>query len=665
MKWWRNTRDALIRRTPIVPQLSALDCGTAALATVLKNYGIEAAYFELFTEAGTSRDGTSISGLLNAAKAHGLDATARRCTALEALTAPCPSIVFWGGSHFVVLEGTIGNRIAINDPQSGRRLVSKSEFGNLFAGRLIEFAPRKVTLSSHWSRSWHWGRLSRPVAFAAVLSLIGIAFGLIGWMQPKPGLIDPSLVMMRNGLIVAFAGFIALAVLGVILPKEVSESSDAARNTAVLPLNVLQLMPSGFFLPKLRETRLRSFIGWLACGLIMPIAIVGMVHEHSTWISVLVIVLLLALLKIFARQKHLARTAIASTGSLRLRAQFSEIFTNTDELRLLLRNNAFTSTFCDWQKRRFYEVQSLSNLQMLKCTCLGLAGTLTIAGSMASDQASVYVGWLGLSSFSLLAASVLVFFGPSSQIDPTRQRTIAQTIGTYSFGYGHQKRTEVKKPKDAGLQMRDVTFGFDPNAPPILSGLSLSLALREIVAVTGPKANGKTSLARLAADQYLPSKGHVSFETSSKRPARISYLSEDSVLLGSIEDIPDDLIEEFEIAELLDRDGSGPPELYDLMATISRGERQRLSVAYCLSQEPDLLVLDNAMTCIALADIAQIIRTLRKRDVTCLILSNQWPQLRLCDRVELLNQGKLKSLGAPNKYASYDALLAGPIGTNK
>ncbi|WP_299986958.1 ATP-binding cassette domain-containing protein [uncultured Ruegeria sp.] len=284
---------------------------------------------------------------------------------------------------------------------------------------------------------------------------------------------------------------------------------------------------------------------------------------------------------------------------------------------------------------------------------------------MASDQASVYVGWLGLSSFSLLAASVLVFFGPSSQIDPTRQRTIAQTIGTYSFGYGHQKRTEVKKPKDAGLQMRDVTFGFDPNAPPILSGLSLSLALREIVAVTGPKANGKTSLARLAADQYLPSKGHVSFETSSKRPARISYLSEDSVLLGSIEDIPDDLIEEFEIAELLDRDGSGPPELYDLMATISRGERQRLSVAYCLSQEPDLLVLDNAMTCIALADIAQIIRTLRKRDVTCLILSNQWPQLRLCDRVELLNQGKLKSLGAPNKYASYDALLAGPIGTNK
>ncbi|WP_158541355.1 cysteine peptidase family C39 domain-containing protein [Ruegeria sp. A3M17] len=664
MKWWRDTRDALTRRTPNVPQLSALDCGPAALATILKNYGIEAAYFDLLNEAGTSRDGTSISGLLNAARSHGLDATARRCTALEALTAPYPSIAFWGGGHFVVLEGVVGNRIAINDPQSGRRLVSKPEFGNLFAGRLIEFAPLKETVSAHWSRSWHWGRPSRIVAFTVVLSLMGIALGLIGWIQPKPGPIDPSLVIMRNGLIVAFAGFIALAVLGITLPKEVSESSDASRRTAVFPLNTLQLMPSGFFLPKLRETRLRSFIGWIACGLIMPVAVVGLVQGRLPWILVILIALLLAWMKILAQQRHLAQTAIASTGLLRLRAQFTELITKTDELRLLLRNKAFTSAFCDWQKRRFREVQQLSNLQMIKCACLGLVGALAIAVSMISDQANVYVGWLGLSSFSLLAASVLVFIGQSSQIDPTRQRAIAQTIGTNSFRYGHQEPTEVKKPKDTGLQMRDVTFGFDPNAPPILSGLSLSLALRDIVAVTGPKASGKTSLARLAADQYLPNKGYVTFRTSSKQPAGVSYLSEDSVLSGSLEDIPDDLIEEFKVAEILDRGWSRPPELYEFMATISRGERQRLSIAYCLSQEPDLLVLDNAMTCIAPADIAQIIQTLRKRGVTCLILSNQWPLLRLCDRVELLNQGRLKSLGAPKEYLSYDALLTELFGTN-
>ncbi|HGY5536774.1 MAG TPA: cysteine peptidase family C39 domain-containing protein, partial [Prochlorococcus sp.] len=128
-------------RTPTVLQLENTECGAASLSIMLQYYGRYVPLTQLRELCGVSRDGSDAANLLLAAKSLGLEAKGFKKGLLALEQIKLPVIVFWEFNHFLILEGFIGDRVALNDPALGPRTVSREEFDNSYTGIVLTMEP--------------------------------------------------------------------------------------------------------------------------------------------------------------------------------------------------------------------------------------------------------------------------------------------------------------------------------------------------------------------------------------------------------------------------------------------------------------------------------------------------------------------------------------------
>ena len=119
---------------PEVIQTSAMDCGPAALKSALAGFGIAVSYRKLREVCQTDVDGTSIDTLEEIASSFGLEAEQVLIPKdhlflpeVHALPAIALTTARDGTAHFVVLWRTLGDRIQVMDPASGRHWLTRRE----------------------------------------------------------------------------------------------------------------------------------------------------------------------------------------------------------------------------------------------------------------------------------------------------------------------------------------------------------------------------------------------------------------------------------------------------------------------------------------------------------------------------------------------------------
>src|SRR5690349_2417032 len=88
-------------------------------------------------ECGVSRDGSKASNILRAARAYGMTARGFNKEPDELAAPPRPVIAHWNMNHCVVVEGFAKDRVYINDPASGPRVISRQQLEQSFTGVML------------------------------------------------------------------------------------------------------------------------------------------------------------------------------------------------------------------------------------------------------------------------------------------------------------------------------------------------------------------------------------------------------------------------------------------------------------------------------------------------------------------------------------------------
>jgi ABC-type bacteriocin/lantibiotic exporter with double-glycine peptidase domain len=216
------------------------------------------------------------------------------------------------------------------------------------------------------------------------------------------------------------------------------------------------------------------------------------------------------------------------------------------------------------------------------------------------------------------------------------------------------------------LELKDVRFGYNPLAPPLIEGLSFKLNPGQRVALMGASGSGKSTIARLIAGLYEPSSGEILFDEKARAAIPRSVMTnslevvDQEILLftGTIKEnltlwdptIPDEQIVQAARDAAIHDDILSLPDGYNSRlleggANLSGGQRQRLEIARALCAEPSILVLDEATSALDAETERIIDRNLRRRGCSLVMVAHRLSTIRDADEIIVLDQGKVVERG--------------------
>ncbi|MBN8910220.1 MAG: ABC transporter ATP-binding protein [Rhodospirillales bacterium] len=200
-----------------------------------------------------------------------------------------------------------------------------------------------------------------------------------------------------------------------------------------------------------------------------------------------------------------------------------------------------------------------------------------------------------------------------------------------------------------------------------VDGVSFSVARGEILGVIGPNGAGKSTLFGLISGFIPPDTGSVRFQgqdLAGQAPHRIAArgLSRSFQIVQVFSEMT--VLETVITAALLRHDMRGAEkrahEVLDAVGLTSRANRDPVSLtlqdkkllelAKCIATEPSLLLLDEVMAGLTLAEAEvplRIISRLRAEGLTCVLVEHVMPiVMKTVDRLVVLNFGRKVAEGS-------------------
>jgi ATP-binding cassette, subfamily C, type I secretion system permease/ATPase len=320
------------------------------------------------------------------------------------------------------------------------------------------------------------------------------------------------------------------------------------------------------------------------------------------------------------------------------------------------------------------------NLQAQASDTAGLINACMKSLRMFLQMAVLGLGaWLvlrqELSGGSMVAASIIM----SRALAPVEQAVAGwnQTTGAYLawtrlsalFQLPPIRPPNIPLPRPRGhLAIQEVIYGPPGVRNPVLRGISFSLAPGEALAILGPSAAGKSTLARLVVGLAQPQHGVIRLDGAdvftwnrSNFGKYVGYLPQDvEVFSGTVreniarmnDDDPRHVIAAAMLAgvhEMILRLPNGyETEVGERGALLSGGQRQRVGLARALYGCPALLVLDEPNSNLDVNGeeaLNRAIAAMKKRGSTVVVVAHRPSLLVHMDQVLVLKEGQTQIAG--------------------
>jgi len=238
----------------------------------------------------------------------------------------------------------------------------------------------------------------------------------------------------------------------------------------------------------------------------------------------------------------------------------------------------------------------------------------------------------------------------------------------------------LRKPAGV-LQFRNVSFRYTGTHRPALDQISFRVEPGQTVGIVGTVGAGKSTLMNLVPRLMEPCSGEVLLGECSLAEiplealrSSIGYVPQETFLFrntlaanlafGKMDAGQDEIRAAAEAAGLAD-DIATFPKGYDTVLgergiTLSGGQKQRVSIARAILRNPEILLLDDALSSVDSYTAENILIRMQKlmAGKTCLIASHRVSTLRRADLILVLHDGHIVEQGVHKELLTYGGLYA-------
>lgn len=689
---------------PTILQMEATECGAASLAMVLAHYGLHIPLEQLRVDCGVSRDGSNALHMLNAARRYGCQAQGLRLKLEKLHTVSMPLILFWEFNHFVVLEGRKGDIFYLNDPGQGPVRMSFSQMNDAYTGVALKISPGPLFKAGGQAPSL-WAGIYRLAA--SMKSAIAFIV-LTSVMLAIPGMVIPSLsrifvdeVLGPNAnwlapMIMALGGATLVTLFLTWFQRLAFRSLSIGfitQNTSRMFFRLLRL-PMLFHMqrsPGEIQFRLSlnnqlaemisGQVGSAIAGLFMLVCYGALLLTYDVPLALtglaIAAINLIVLTAVARFRKVLNQSLIQEKGKLMAVAMSG--------IQLIDTIKASAGEFDFFQRWAGQQAHYTNSEQRMSVSTIYVSTLPVLLSALNNAVILLYGAWRVihghmtagmLVAFQFLMAAFLLPVIQITELGSQIQEAKGaldklDDVANYELDPMFDREFDKTEPASAldvrgELELRSVTFGYSPVAPPVVTDFSLRLHPGSHVAVVGRSGSGKSTIAKLAAGLYGPWSGEVLYDgmpiadwPRRKLERFVGIVDQQIVLfhdsLRNNLSMWNPMMDEENLIracrdaqiheDIADRVGGYSADMDEGGGNFSGGQRQRIEIARALSNDPAVLILDEATSALDPETERRIVHRLRQRGCSCLIVAHRLSTIRDCDEIIVLDNGRVVQRG--------------------
>lgn len=713
--------------TPIILQMEMVECGAASLAMICAYYKKYIPLEELRVECGVTRDGVKASNIVRAAIKLGFDAKGFRKDPADLNNIKTPVIIHWNFNHFVVFEGFKNGKAYINDPASGKRILSYEEFDLAFTGVVLTFQKTEKFKCSGQKSSMFTSLKKRLHSVQSALVFLVI----VGLLMVIPGLIIPAfsrifiddlllagrsewlkpLLWCMGATVIIQAALTAIQqwyLLRMETKIALSGASNFFWHILRLPIIFFQQRSAGDI--NSRQNANNSVATFLSRELAENIiSIVTVVFyfvvmlQYNTLLTFLTLGLAVINVVYFlyssGKLEALNNRIKQNIGKL-AGVSVSGLYI-IETIKVTGSESNFFSKWAGYHAKQLNVQQQMGSIGQVLCTLpnfmTGLAevivlfvgGLQILDGNMTVGSLIAYQSLIGnlmrpIGKLTQMGMQIKDLKGDMARLDDVYK----YAIDTFSDPERDSILEEVDEVNfrklDGNVEIKNLSFGYNLLDKPLIEEFSLSLKPGSRVALVGTSGSGKSTIAKMMAGINRHWGGEILFDGVNRDnlPRNVisnslSVVDQDiSMFEGTIKDnitMWDTTINDSDVViaakdaciheDIVAREGGYNSKVREGGSNFSGGQRQRLEIARALAINPSIVILDEATSALDVRTEQIVSDNIRRRGCTCVIVAHRLSTIRDCDEIIVMQNGKIVQRGTHDGLKKIPGLYAELIET--
>ena len=675
------------------------DLALRGLILLAQFHGISADEAQLAHQFGRTGEAFETT-LLLVAKQLGLKAKIIRQPTERIAMASLPALALVpDGGHFIVAKVNDENVLIHDLAQQRARSLSRAEFDELYAGRLLQVTSRASVLGQLAKFDFRWfvpavvkyrKLLIEVLVVSFFIQMFALVTPLFYQVVMDKVLVHHSITTLE----VIAVGLVSIALFDVILSGlrayvfshttskiDVELGARLFRHILALPLSYFESRRVGDTIARVRELEnIRNFLTGQALtsvlDLLFTVVFLAVMFYYSGWLTLIVVISL----PVYA----LWSASITPVLRKRLDEKFARGADNQSFLVETVNGiGTVKATAVDPRVTRTWDnqlagyvgasfrVTRLANIgqqgiqlvqKLVSISILFFGAKLVIDGKLSVGQ---------LIAFNMLSGQVAA---PIVRLAQLWQEFQQVGISVERLGDILNTRTELPgsrmtlPPIKGRVTFDKVTFRYRPDTAEVLSGIDLEVAEGEVIGIVGRSGSGKSTLTKLVQRLYVPERGRVlvdGHDLALADPAWLRrqlgvVLQENFLFNRSVREniaLADPGLPLERVIHAAKLAGAHDfilelPEGYDTVvgekgASLSGGQRQRLAIARALITNPRILIFDEATSALDYESEHAVMRNMRAicQGRTVLIIAHRLSTVRMANKIIVIEKGQIVETG--------------------